>query len=46
MHNIAIRFIKVQAKHISDRAEQCQNQSYLVPEVKKGRTALDGRRSG
>lgn len=42
MHTIAIRVFKVQAKHISNTAEQCQNQSCLVPEVKKGRTALDG----
>lgn len=42
MPTIAIRVIKMQAKHISDTAEQCQNQRYLVPEVKTGRTALDG----
>lgn len=46
VHTVAIGVTKVQAKSISDTAEQCQDQSYLVPKVKKGRTALDGRGPG
>lgn len=46
MHTILIRVTKVQAKNISDTAEQCKNQSCVVPKVKKGRTTLDGRGPG
>lgn len=35
MYTILTRVMDVQAKHISGTAEQCQNQSYLAPEVKK-----------